>query len=142
MTAIVKKAKTTTLAARVERAAQMAYVEGAGEAAISKALGVKAVTVRDWKKRPEWDAAVERLRRSQEAYVLDRLANLTVKATQAVEECLDSENDAVRLKAAQWVLERGTNFATATTPWTQGPGLGGEVERFMRLVAIDVHQTK
>ena len=142
MTAIVKKAKTNTLAARIERAAQMAYAEGAGEAAISKALGVKAVTVRDWKKRPEWDAAVERLRRSQEAYVLDRLSNMTVKATEAVEECLGSDNDAVRLKAAQWVLERGTPPATATPPWAQGAGLGGDVERFMRLVVVDVHQTK
>ena len=142
MTAIVTKAKTSTLAARIERAAQMAYAEGAGETAIGKALGVKAVTVRDWKKRPEWDAAVERLRRSQEAYVLDRLSHLTVRATEAIEECLGSDNDAVRLKAAQWVLERGTPPATATTPWTQGAGLGGDVERFMRLVVVDVHQTK
>jgi len=142
MTAIVKKAKSSTLAARIERAAQMAYVEGAGEAAISKALGVKPVTVRDWKKRPEWDAAVERLRRSQEAYVLDRLSNLTVKATTAIEECLDSENDAVRLKAAQWVLERGNHFTGGIPPLAPGTRLGGEVERFMRLVAIDVHQTQ
>ena len=142
MTTIVTKAKTTTLAARIERAAQMAYAEGAGEAIISKALGVKAVTVRDWKKRPEWDAAVERLRRSQEVYVLDRLSHLTVKATKTIEECLGSDNDAVRLKAAQWVLERGTTPATAPTPWTQGARLGGDVERFMRLVVVDVHQTK
>ncbi len=142
MTAIVKKAKTSTLAARIERAAQMAYAEGAGEATISKALGVKAVTVRDWKKRPEWDAAIERLRRSQEAYVLDRLSHLTVKATRAVEACLGSDNDAVRLKAAQWVLERGHHFTGGIPPSAPSTRLGGDVERFMRLVVVDVHQTK
>ena len=142
MTAIVKKAKSSTLAARIERAAQMAYVEGAGEAAISKALGVKAVTVRDWKKRPEWDASVERLRRSQEAYVLDRLSNMTVKATEAVEECLDSENDAVRLKAAQWVLERGNQLTGGIPPSAPHTRLGGDVERFLRLVVLDVHETQ
>ena len=142
MTAIATKAKTSTLAARIERAAQMAYMDGAGEADISQALGVKVVTVRDWKKRPEWEAAIERLRRSQEAYVLDRLSHLTVKAAKTIDECMGSDNDSVRLKAAQWVLERDARVARKTLPQMQSAGPGGDVERFMRLVATDGHQTK
>ena len=59
------------------------------------------------------------------------------QAADAVAACLDSDNDATRLKAAQWVLERGLqvsggrNRATDTTPL-------GEVEVFLQLVAIGV----
>ncbi len=61
-------------AARIERAAHMVYLEGATEAQISTALGIKPVTVRDWKNRSEWSDAVAALREYQQKLVLDRLS--------------------------------------------------------------------
>ena len=43
----------------------------------------------------------------QNKFVIDRFTQLTERATDVIEECLNGENDAVKLKAATWVLERG-----------------------------------
>ena len=122
-----------TLAARVERAAHMAYLQGATEVDIAKAVGIKPVTLRDWKKRSEWAAAVRELRRHQKQLALDRLAVITTKAVTAIEECLRSENDFVKLKAAEWVLERGVrlgdDFGNTVTDVT-----AGEIQRFVTQV--------
>ena len=41
-----------TLAARIERAAYLVYLHGAKEGEVAEALGIKGVTLRDWKRRP------------------------------------------------------------------------------------------
>lgn len=125
-----------SLVARIERAASMVYMEGATEAQISEALGIKGVTLRDWKKRPEWDAAISELREHQRNLVLDRLTFLTEKAVTAIEESLDSTNDAVKLKAAEWVLERGLPPEFERYRANGGSRIGS-VEMFMKLVMID-----
>ena len=117
----------------------MVYIEGATEAKISKALGIKGVTLRDWKKRPEWDAAISELREHQRKLVLDRLSFLTVKAVTAIEESLDSPNDTVKLKAAEWVLERGLRLDNERNRVTSEDHMGS-VERFTKLVLIDADQ--
>ncbi len=137
MSKLPAKTSSKDLAARIERAAHMVYLDGANEAQIAKALGIQPVTVRDWKRRPEWSAAVAELREHQRTMVLDRLAFLTVKAADAVAACLDSSNDAVRLKAAQWVLEGALPVAGERNRATDAAPLG-EVEVFMQLVAIGV----
>jgi transposase len=130
MSIVALKAKSETLAARVERAAQMVYLDGATEVQISKSFKISQVTVRDWKRRSEWGDAIVKLREHQQKVVLDRLALLTERAADAVEECLNSENDAVKLKAATWVLERGEALQSENNRST---GLG-EVEQFMKMV--------
>ncbi len=137
MSKVPAKTSAKDLVARVERAAYMVYLDGASEAQVAEALGIQPVTVRDWKRRPEWSAAVAELREHQRALVLDRLAFLTARAADAVEACLDSDNDAVKLKAAQWVLERGLSVAGGRDRASDAAPLG-EVELFMRLVAIGV----
>ena len=94
------------LAARIERAAHMVYLNGAKEGEVADALGIRPVTLRDWKRRPEWPAAIGALREAQMRVAADRLAMLTERAVEAVSESLDSDNPTVRLKAATWVLER------------------------------------
>ena len=131
------KASSESLVARIERAAQMVYMEGATEAQIGEALGIKGVTLRDWKRRPEWDAAIAELRDHQRTLVLDRLSFLTERAVTAIEESLDSPNDAVKLKAAEWVLERGLHLYGERAA---GGGRVGSVEMFMKLVMIDEDQ--
>ncbi len=74
---------------------------------INKAIGIKWVISRDWKKLSEWNAAIAKHREYQNKLVVDRFIQLTERATDVIEECLNSENDAVKLKAATWVLERG-----------------------------------
>jgi transposase-like protein len=101
-----KKTTNGTLAARIERAAQMVYLQGAKECEVAAALGIKPVTLRDWKRRPEWRRAIAALREAQNGIALDRLSLLTDKAVTALDHSLESENPTVRLKAATWVLER------------------------------------
>ena len=137
MSKVPAKTSSKDLVARIERAAYMVYLDGANEAQIAAALGIQPVTVRDWKKRPEWSAAVAELREHQQTIVLDRLAFLTARAADAVEACLDSDNDAVKLKAAQWVLERSLHVAGGRDRAVDAAPIG-EVELFMRLVAISV----
>jgi hypothetical protein len=119
----------------------MVYMEGATEAKISKALGIQSVTVRDWKKRPEWDAAISELREHQRNLVLDRLSFLTGKAVTAIEESLDSPNGTVKLKAAEWVLERGPLLNNERNRATSEDRMGS-VEAFMNLVMTDAGQQK
>ena len=133
--AIMTKLLTSneTLAARVERAAHMAYLQGATEIEIAKAVGIKPVTLRDWKKRSEWAAAICELRAQQRHFAFDRLATMTSRAVGAIEECLKSDNDAVKLKAAVWVLERGVCLGKeADIPLTDAAA--GEIRTFVRAV--------
>ena len=139
MSKVPAKANSQSLVARIERAAQMVYMEGATEAKISKALGIQSVTVRDWKKRPEWDAAISELKEHQRKLALDRLSFLTGKAVAAIEESLDSPNDSVKLKAAEWVLERGPLLNNEPNHAT-GEDRMGTVETFVNLVMTDAGQ--
>ena len=66
----------------------------------------------------------------QQKLVIDRLTLLTERAADAVKECLGSENDAVKLKAATWVLERGEALHIESNRANDI----GDVERFMKLV--------
>lgn len=136
MSVVAIKAKTKTLAARVERAASLAYLDGATEGQVAEAMNISIVTIRDWKRRSEWDDAIANLREHQQKLVLDRLAFLTERAADAIEECLKSDNDAVKLKAAIWVLERGEVLQIESN---RASGLG-EVERFMKMVTDHVDQ--
>jgi hypothetical protein len=143
MTAVVTHATTEVLAARIEQAAYMAYLDGASEVEIGIVLGIKPVTVRDWKKRPEWSDAVVRLRDHQHGLVLDRLALLSNKATDAIEESLGCKNPSVRLKAAQWVLERNMELGIeGSSGFAKGHDVGGDIERFLKLVAANEHPPK
>jgi transposase len=137
MAITLTKINPKLLVARIERAVYMAYLDCATEAQISKALGIKSETVQDWKKRPEWDAAVARLREHQQTLVLDRLALLTEKATDAIEESLESANPTVKLKAAQWLLDRGLEV-TGINDDTVGTEPLGEVEKFIKMVSLNV----
>ena len=105
-----------TLAARVERTAQMTYLTGAGEVEVAGELGIKPTTLRDWKRRPEWGRAVAALREAQNQLVADRLALMTEQAVGALEQSLASPNPTVRLKAAVWVLERAELGVVAEVP--------------------------
>ena len=107
----------TTLTARIERAAHLVYTEGATEAEVADAVGIKPVTVRDWKKRPEWEAAIAEFRAIQFECASQRLVMLITKAISAVEKTLVCDNDALRFRAAVWLLERPDHFidSSATT---------------------------
>jgi transposase len=139
MAITLAKINSKPLVARIERAVYMVYLDGATEAQISKALGTKSETVRDWKKRPEWDAAVARLQEHQQTLVLDRLALLTEKAADAIEESLESANPTVKLKAAQWLLDRRLEV-TGINDDTVGTQPLGEVEKFIKMVSLNVHK--
>jgi putative ATPase subunit gpP of terminase len=132
------KSGSESLVARIERAAHMVYLEGATEATISKALGIKGVTLRDWKRRPEWAETIQKLRERQEELVVGRLTGLCGQAVATIGDCLGSENDAVRLKAAQWILERGWSLGDDVSH-SMGPASMGEVEKFLKVVMVDAH---
>ena len=104
------------LVARVERAAYLYYLTGATEAVIAKEMGVQPTTVRDWKKRPEWSAAIRFLRKSQRNESTDRLSLLVGKASKALDECLSGPNPSVKFKAATWLLERQNLGREITLP--------------------------
>ncbi len=122
-----------TLTARIERAVSMVYFDGAKEAQIAEALGIRPVTVRDWKRRPEWAAAVAELRAHQRKLAFDRLDVLTPRAASAIEECLASDNETVKFKAATWVLGRAKELIgedSALSPDTPS----GTIESFVNAV--------
>ena len=97
-----------TLAARIEWAATMSYLEGATLEVVGNELGVSPLTVRDWKQRPEWAAAIRALRDTQRQLAHERLSALTTKALEVIEHSLDSPKD--RLRAAIWIMERSAKL--------------------------------
>ncbi len=137
MTTAIAKTTPKTLVARIERAVAMVFLDGATEAEIGAALGIKAVSVRDWKRRPEWSDAVAKLREYQQKLVLDRLALLTGKAADAIEGNLESSNPTVRQKAAEYVLDRCLEINDRRSG-SRGTQPLGEIERFIQMVSINV----
>ena len=127
------KRQNPTRAARIERAAHLAYIDGATETEIAKASGIKEVTVRDWKKTPEWDAGIERLRSQQLEYAEQRLAMLTAKATSAIEEILDCDDLHLKLKVSTWLLERADS-QKARRPAALAKDRAGMIDHFVSAV--------
>ena len=129
-----KRRKTSeTLAARIERAVSMVYFDGAKEAQIAEALGIRSVSIRDWKRRPEWAAAVAELRAHQRKLAFDRLEVLTPRAASAIDECLASDNETIKFKAATWVLGRAKELiGEDSAPSRNRPS--GTIESFVNAV--------
>jgi len=122
----------STRSARIERAAHVAYFDGATEIEIANEFGIKPVTVRDWKKTAEWRAAITTLRNLQNQLAVDRLAALLPRATAAIEACLESENISVKFRAAIWLLERSNKLGHSPPETAESPT--DEIDRFVKAV--------
>ena len=99
------------LSARIERAAHLYYLNGATETEIAAAVGIRPVTVRDWKRTPDWRTAIGSLRAEQRAIASNQMTILTTDAVKAFRDCLGSDHEPTKLRAATWILERGAHLA-------------------------------
>ena len=127
-----------TRAARIERAAHLAYFDGATEVEIANDLGLKPVSVRDWKKTAVWKAAIASLRDLQNRLAVDRLTALLPKATAAIEACLECENLSVKFRAAIWLLERSNQLGHS--PPDTAESTTGEIEKFVKAVVASADE--
>ncbi len=94
------------LVARIENAATLAFF-GADLARIAEKMEVSYDTIRDWKKYEVWNATLERLRETQRQAATTKIEALTIQAIEGIQDSLQSVNEAIRLRASIWWLERG-----------------------------------
>lgn len=90
---------------------------------IAEHLGVAQETVSRWRKKPEYVAAIEAILSEARLEVAGRMADLTDKALDVIEDTLDYKYDRrVRLRAAIALLQlSGVGRATSSRSGQQRP---------------------
>lgn len=78
---------------------------------IAELLGVHANTVRKWMKRDDVSTYLTEMQIEQNALVKMQLNQMTVKATNKLNDLIDSNIDGVALQAVKDVLDRGGHKA-------------------------------
>jgi len=98
-------------------------VEGQLHKDVAEEVGVTPQTVSTWLAEPEFIAFVNKLKMDNLHKSRDRVQALSVKAASTIEDIMDNgHNDAVRLKAAESVLEMSGMINVQSGMWAWGIG--------------------
>ena len=73
---------------------------------VAETLGVSRGSIYRWRGSSEFFQYERQLKEDLKMQVENKIAALHSQAFQSIKECLISANDAVRLKAAVWIIER------------------------------------
>jgi len=118
-------------------------VEGWLHKDVAEEVGVTPQTISTWLTDPEFVALVNQLKMDNLHKARDRVQALSVKAAATIEDIMDSSsNDAVRLKAAESVLEMSgmINIQSGMWAWGIGPttaeGVAKEIEKQHQLDTV------
>lgn len=97
--------KETGLTPVQEKAAQL-LTEGKGITECAEELGIAPPDLYKWEGKPNFQAYCNRLALNQKLDTSQKLLSLQEKALEAIEGCLESDNEAVRFKAAMYIVEK------------------------------------
>ena len=115
-------------------------VEGWLHKDVAEEVGVTPQTISAWLTEAEFVAFVNKLKMDNLNKARDRVQALSVKATSTLEDIMDnSSNDAVRLKAAESVLEMSGMINVQSGMW--GWGIGPTTTQGM-IIELDRKQQK
>jgi hypothetical protein len=81
--------------------------QGLSDAKVGEILGTSRQSVFHFRKKPETQAALDEIREGVHAAVARRLVRMIRKAAGVIDDLMDSEDEAIRLKAAESALDRG-----------------------------------
>ena len=76
----------------------------------ARELGISRGSVYRWQSLLPFKCYLNALKQDVKAAVEGRVLGLHAKALESVEGCLDSPNEAVRLKAATWILDKASQL--------------------------------
>lgn len=98
-------------------------VEGFLHKDVAEEVGVTPQTISVWLTEPEFVAFVNKLKMDNLHKARDRIQALSVKAAATIEDIMENgNNDAVRLKAAESVLEMSGMINVQSGMWAWGIG--------------------
>jgi hypothetical protein len=97
--------KITGLTEQQEKAVQL-LVEGQSFEDCAQTLGTDTATLYEWQAKPTFRAYSNRLKSDRKQHAGQFLDSLYNEALAAIRECLKSENQAVKLKTAMFLLEK------------------------------------
>ena len=101
--------KTTGLTPIQERCAVM-LASGTTITDIAKELGLDRGTLYQWLKKITFQCYFNQLRSNIQQNLTGRMFELHSSGMEAIEKCLTSDNEGIRLKAAMWVFEKLTEL--------------------------------
>ena len=99
----------------------------------AEAVGVNASTLSAWLQEPAFVAQLNARRKDLHHANTERLRDMASRAIDVIEQTLESENEAVRLRAASQVL-KALRLADIEPP--TGPATATEVEREQRKIKL------
>ncbi|MEK7253381.1 MAG: phBC6A51 family helix-turn-helix protein [Bacteroidota bacterium] len=97
--------KQTGLSEQQETAVRL-LIDGATFEDCAQTLGIDIATLYEWQAKPTFQAYSNRLLFDRKQHAGQHLFSLYNEALAAVRDCLQSENQMVRLKTAMYVLEK------------------------------------
>jgi transposase-like protein len=94
----------------------------ATDKAAAAEIGVNDKTPSKWKNKAQVDKAVELLQRRAADGAVDAISQATLRAAMTIVKLLDSDDEAIRLRAAQDLMDRATGKPTQRTEVTGADG--------------------
>lgn len=97
--------KETGLTPTQEKACIL-LASGTPFASVAEAVGITRQTLWVWQKQTTFECYLNRQRKETQNLLTQNLFSLAMDAVEAIRDSLHSENEGVRLRAAQWVADR------------------------------------
>lgn len=97
--------KETGLTPTQEKACIL-LASGTPFASVAEAVGITRQTLWVWQKQTTFECYLNRQKKETQSLLTQSLFSLATDAVEAIRDSLHSENEGVRLRAAQWVADR------------------------------------
>lgn len=110
-----REVSTTTGLTPIQEQAAMLLANGESVTAVANKLSINRSTIYDWQKQVTYRCFFNRQCADNRSTLAIGLFSLAQEALTAVRECLHSDNEQTRLKAAIWLTERLDNFSIGAT---------------------------
>jgi hypothetical protein len=97
--------KGIELKEKIRVAVALKYFRNLSDAQIAEHFNVSPYSVTDWKRRPEWSQEMKAIGDMQVTQTMNELLAMTVYARQVLQELMQDDSPAIRLKVAQFLCE-------------------------------------
>jgi len=119
----------------MQKAVELLFLDHLSDKEIAKKCGIARATLANWKKLPEFQAALRAFGTQHRNQAYARLESGSDKAVRTLLELLDSENENTRLKAAIELLRLIKADQPPTALDTRQGGPSVEIKQFIALIS-------
>lgn len=99
----------------LQEKAALLLASGESITSVSEELGLNRSTIYEWQKKITFQCFINSIRKEHQEATINRILQLHKKALEALENCMASDNDLIRFKAATWIIEKANEISVSSS---------------------------